>query len=68
MADIDSSQINTMKQPFIHSLYNILDVCRQRQTIDEKSGKQTSIWHPIVGHVQRKTIEITVLDYHSFAK
>ena len=53
-----------MKQPFIHSLFNILDVCRQRQTSDEQSGKQvkmSTMWHPIIGHVRGKTSGITVL-------
>jgi len=55
-----------MKQPFIDSLFNILDICRQRQTIDEQSGKQTkttSVWHPIIGHVGGKTTGMTVLVY-----
>ena len=63
MASIDSSQIEAMKQPFVDSLFNILDACRQRQITDEQSGKQTkvsSIWHPIVGHVRGKTSAITV--------
>ncbi len=53
-----------MKQPFFHSLFNILDVCRQRQTTNEESGKQTrltSVWHPIIGHVRGKTSGMTVL-------
>lgn len=52
-----------MKQPFIDSLFNILDVCRQRQTHDDPTGKQikmTSIWHPIIGHVKGKATGITV--------
>jgi hypothetical protein len=63
LASIDSSQIETMKQPFIDSLFNILDICRQRQTTEEQNGKQTkmtSIWHPIIGHVRGKSSGITV--------
>lgn len=64
LASIDPSQIEAMKQPFIDSLFNILDICRKRQTADEQSGKQTkmtSIWHPIIGHVRGKTSGMTVL-------
>ncbi|CAF4505227.1 unnamed protein product, partial [Rotaria sp. Silwood2] len=63
LASIDLSQLEAMKQPFIHCLFNILDVCRQRQTTDEQSGKQTkvtSVWHPIIGHVRGKTSGFTV--------
>lgn len=52
-----------MKQPFIHCLFNILNVCRQRQTADdlsERKTKMTSMWHPIIGHVKGKTIGTTV--------
>jgi hypothetical protein len=58
-----------MKQPFIDSLFNILDLCRQRQNIDEQSGKQTkttSVWHPIIGHVRGKTSGMTVLVYFQY--
>ncbi|CAF3697204.1 unnamed protein product [Adineta steineri] len=58
LASIDPSQIEAMKQPFFQSLLNILDVCRQRQTVDVQSGKQTkttTVWHPIIGHVRGKT-------------
>jgi hypothetical protein len=60
LASIDPTQIETMKQPFIHSLFNILDVCRQRQKADEQI-KMSSIWHPIIGHVRGKTNGMTVL-------
>ncbi|UJR25011.1 hypothetical protein I4U23_006372 [Adineta vaga] len=63
LASIDSSQIEAMKQPFVDSLFNLLDLCRQRQTTDEQSNKQsksTSIWHPIIGHVRGKTNAMTV--------
>jgi len=63
LASHDSSQIEAMKQPFINSLFNILDTCRQRQGVDEQDGKQTkmtSIWHPIIGHVRGKTEGMTV--------
>jgi len=63
LASIDSSQIETMKQPFIDSLFNVLDSCRQRHTTDEQNGKQTkmtSVWHPIIGHVRGKTSGMTV--------
>lgn len=52
-----------MKEPFVHCLFNILEACRQRQTIDVQHGKQmkmTSVWHPIIGHVRGKTTGITV--------
>jgi hypothetical protein len=52
-----------MKQPFVDSLFNILDTYRQRQITDEQSGKQTrmtSIWHPIIGHIRGKTSAMTV--------
>lgn len=63
LASIDSSQIESMKQPFVDSLFNILDACRQRQIHDEQNGKQsktTSIWHPILGHIRGKNHTITV--------
>ncbi|CAF3350965.1 unnamed protein product [Rotaria sp. Silwood1] len=63
LASIDLNQLEAMKQPFIHCLFNILDVCRQRQTSNEQSGKQTkmtSVWHPIIGHVRGKTSGMTV--------
>jgi hypothetical protein len=63
LATIDPSQIEAMKQPFIDSLFNILDTCRQRQVNDEQSGqktKMTSVWHPIVGHIRGKTSAMTV--------
>jgi hypothetical protein len=63
LGNIDPSQIEGLKQPFVDSLFNILDACRQRQITDEHSGKQskmTSIWHPIVGHIRGKTSAITV--------
>jgi len=63
---MDPSQIEAMKQPFVQSLFNILDLCQQRQTAKEQSGKQTkmtSIWHPIIGHVRGKTNGMIVLVY-----
>lgn len=63
VASIDPSQIEAMKQPFVQSLFNILDLCRQRQSTDEQNNKQsksTSIWHPIIGHVRGKTTGMTV--------
>jgi hypothetical protein len=66
LASMDLSQIEGMKQPFIDSLFNILDACRRRQTMDEQSEKQTkmtSIWHPILGHIRGKTIGNTVFVY-----
>ena len=63
LASIDPSQIETMKQPFVQSLFNILDLCRQRQTMGEQNSKQskaTSVWHPIIGHIRGKTSGMTV--------
>ena len=68
LASLDPSQIETLKQPFIQSLFNVLDACRQRQTADEQSGKPTkatSIWHPIIGHVRGKTNGMTVFVHSS---
>jgi hypothetical protein len=68
---MDPSQIEAMKQPFVQSLFNILDLCQQRQTAKEQSGKQTkmtSIWHPIIGHVRGKTNGMIVLvHFHKFS-
>lgn len=64
LGSIDLNQIEAMKQPFIHCLFNILDVSRQRQIMGDQSEKQTkmtSIWHPIIGHVRGKTSGNTVL-------
>ena len=66
MATIDPSQIEAMKQPFIDSLFNILDTCRQRHINDEQTGKQTkttSVWHPIIGHIRGRTSAMTVFVY-----
>ena len=66
IASLEPSQIESLKQPFIESLFNVLDTCRQRQTADEQSGKPskaTSIWHPIIGHVRGKTNGMTVFVY-----
>ena len=71
LASIDFSQIESMKQPFVDSLFNILDTCRQRQIHDEQNGKQsktTSIWHPILGHIRGKSHTITVfVDFFHFS-
>lgn len=64
LASIDARQIESMKQPFIHSLFNILEVSRKRLTSNEQTNKQsqmTSIWHPIIGHIRGRTTAITVL-------
>ncbi|CAF2071444.1 unnamed protein product [Rotaria magnacalcarata] len=63
LASIDQNQLEAMKQPFIHCLFNILDASRQRQTTNSQNSKQTkttSVWHPIIGHVRGKTTGITV--------
>ncbi|CAF1207544.1 unnamed protein product, partial [Adineta ricciae] len=63
LASIDPSQIETMKQPFVQSLFNILDLCRQRQSTGEQNNtqsKSTSVWHLIIGHVRGKTSGMTV--------
>lgn len=59
LASFDSNQIESMKQPFIDSLFNLLDVCRKRQNQTEQT-KTTSVWHPIIGHVKGKTSTMTV--------
>ena len=63
LTSVDVKQIEGMKQPFIESLFNILDMCRQRRIVDEQNSKQTkttSIWHPILGHIRGKTSVMTV--------
>ena len=63
LASIDPSQIESMKQPFIDSLFNLLEAYRQRQISNDQSGKSnqmTSLWHPIVGHVKGKTSTMTM--------
>lgn len=71
LASIDTKQIEGMKQPFIESLFNILNMCRQRQIADEQTSKQskmTSIWHPILGHIRGKTSVMTVFVVSSSRK
>ena len=63
LANLESSQLDSLKQPLIESLFNLLEVCRQRQTFDEQPGRPnhvTSVWHPIIGHVRGKTTAHTV--------
>ncbi|CAF0839771.1 unnamed protein product, partial [Didymodactylos carnosus] len=58
LAAIDIHQIETMKQPFINILFNILEIFRQRQSGEnsETTKSNTTLWHPIIGHVKGKTV------------